>query len=249
MSYKVVVFDMDETLGSFVDIGKFWKVIITLLRENNQLKNESDIEKILFEIIDLFPSILRPNILEILEYLSKKKTTKECDGIIIYTNSQSPKYWPLLISKYFNTKLNTIIFDQVIAGYKLGEQIIEPCRTTHNKTISDLFNCIPFPYENTRVCFLDDQFHPYMLDKMVDYIYLKPYRFTINSYEMAEKYYEQLIKKYTIPFDKTRFIEYIVSSMKEYNLNTVEKSVNEQKIDEIISKKILENLEKFLLIQ
>ena len=56
---KVVVFDMDETLGSFVQYGIFWDSLQNVF--DNTLK-----DKHFFQILDKYPDFLRPNILSIL---------------------------------------------------------------------------------------------------------------------------------------------------------------------------------------
>jgi hypothetical protein len=232
---RIVVLDMDETLGCFVELGMFWDGINSILGEKS--------EEHFFDIIDLFPMFLRPHIMYILKYLLKKRKTMECDNIIMYTNNQGPKSWPLLISKYFNSKLKTTIFDRVIAAYKVGGKIIESCRTTHDKTISDLFNCVEFKYDTTRVCFLDDQYHPAMRDNNVDYIFIKPYNYSMDYNEMADKYYDRFT--IDIELDKNEFNKRIISYMNDINYNVRSKKEEEYLVDVIVSKKILEHLEEF----
>ena len=61
---KVVVFDLDETLGYFSQFGQLW----------NELIPNKDID--FNELFDLYPEFLRPNILEILQFLNEKKKKK-----------------------------------------------------------------------------------------------------------------------------------------------------------------------------
>lgn len=234
-THNIVVFDMDETLGSFVELGMFWDCINDILGEKR--------DEHFFEIIDLFPQFLRPHIIDILKYLLQKKISMKCENIIIYTNNQGDKSWSLLISKYFDYRLKTKVFDKVIASYKVDGKIIEPCRTTYNKTVSDLFRCIELSYNNTRVCFLDDQYHPDMKDNNVDYINIKPYNYSINYNEMAEKYYDKF--SINIQLDKSEFIKTIVSGMNKFNYVIHNKKEEEQLVDIIVSKKIFEYLEHF----
>ena len=77
---KIVVFDLDETLGYFVEFGMFWDSLSLYL--NKQLNQQS-----FNSLMDLYPEFLRPNIINILSYLKNKKSTKTCQKIMIYTNS------------------------------------------------------------------------------------------------------------------------------------------------------------------
>ena len=61
---KVVVFDLDETLGYFSQFGQLW----------NELIPNKDID--FNELFDLYPEFLRPNIWEILQFLNEKKKKK-----------------------------------------------------------------------------------------------------------------------------------------------------------------------------
>ena len=66
MQPKIVVFDLDETLGYFSKLGKIWKMI------EPQNQNQSTFDKLL----DLFPEFIRPHMLTILEYVRNKKKNK-----------------------------------------------------------------------------------------------------------------------------------------------------------------------------
>ena len=73
-SSKIVVFDMDETLGYFVELGIFWDSLKSYIKMKNI---EVPIDQQLFNnVFDLYPEFLRPNIINILNYLKKQKTRK-----------------------------------------------------------------------------------------------------------------------------------------------------------------------------
>jgi hypothetical protein len=87
---RVVAFDLDETLGSFVDLEILWRGILQFCTIDNTEKenNESNNITILFhELLDLYPEFLRYGIIQILEYLLVRKKEKTCNGIYIYTNN------------------------------------------------------------------------------------------------------------------------------------------------------------------
>lgn len=68
---KIVVFDLDETLGYFVEFGIFWSCLQNYLFEekNNNSLTQEDFN----EILHLYPEFLRPNIITLLKYLIHKK--------------------------------------------------------------------------------------------------------------------------------------------------------------------------------
>ena len=67
---KIVVFDLDETLGYFTLFGMFWECLINIFKEKTLNQNYFN------EILDLYPEFIRPNIINILKYIKKKKRIK-----------------------------------------------------------------------------------------------------------------------------------------------------------------------------
>ena len=126
---KIVVFDLDETLGYFSEFGMFWSAI--------GLKTQQDFN----ETLDLYPEFIRPDITNILSFLMQKKQSNHCNHIMIYTNNQGPKEWAIFIKSYFEYKMGGVIFDKIIAAFKVNGKQIEICRTTHNKTHQDFIKC------------------------------------------------------------------------------------------------------------
>lgn len=99
---KMVVFDLDETLGYFMELGIFWDSLIEYIKY--QKINQPINQDLFNNILDLYPEFLRPNIIEILKYLKKKKEKKHCNKLLIYTNNQGPSEWANYIIKYFEKK-------------------------------------------------------------------------------------------------------------------------------------------------
>ena len=233
---KIVVFDLDETLGCFFEIGMFWDALEHYYGHN--LFKEK-----LFEVIDIFPEFLRPNIFKILEFIRTKKEKKECEQVMIYTNNQGPKSWVRMLSEYFNHKMGYEMFDNIIAAFKVRNKVVEMCRTSHDKSVEDLIRCTKIP-TNAEICFIDDQFHPLMEQDNVYYINIKPYLFTMPVEEMAERYYEVYLRD-TVPNKKTEFMNSMVRFMHNFNLVISPKGELEQQADAVVSKQILIHLEKF----
>ena len=164
--YKIVVFDLDETLGYFTEFGIFCDCL------NYYFKNNEYSEKNFNELLNLFPEFLRPKILSILQYLKQKKKENKCYKIMIYTNNQGDKSWAINIKNYFDKELNYKLFDQIIAAFKVRGEQIEMGRTSHDKTINDFISCTKLP-ENIEICFIDDVYHSGMSDDKVYYINCK----------------------------------------------------------------------------
>ena len=234
---KIVVFDLDETLGYFTQISIFWDAL-------EQFYGHNLFSDKFFEMLDVFPEVFRPNMLKILDLLQQKKKTGKLYKIIIYTNNQGPKSWVNMISDYVKLKNGNAVFDHIIAAYKIRGKQIEQKRTSHEKSVTDLISCTNIP-ANAEICFIDDLYHPLMDKENVYYINIKPYRISLSFEEMAIRYYERVLKNNT-PIIKTNFVAQIVAFMKQYNYMVVKKSEDEQTVDKIVSKKLLSNLEDFL---
>ena len=99
---KIVVFDLDETLGYFTQFSIFWDCLQNFVYENyNFILSQNDFN----DILDLYPEFVRPNIFTILNYLKNKKTTFCCNKIMIYTNNSGSKEWANHIKSYFESKI------------------------------------------------------------------------------------------------------------------------------------------------
>jgi hypothetical protein len=233
----IVVFDMDETLGHFEQLSIFWDVLNDYFKKKYNKKID---KKELYNIIDNFDKILRPKILNILEYLKRKKESKLCDKVIIFTNNTS-KEWSNLISNYFNYKLEYNLIDQVIAAYKSKGKLIEPNRTQYDKSFIDLINCTKLP-EDTQVCFFDDVMHPDMEHKNVVYLKIKPYVYSYKNEDMIDNYYKKYLYNLV---DKKDFLNNMKDMMNLYEYKYFKKSDLEQKIDILLSKRLMEHLDIF----
>ena len=83
---RVVVFDLDETLGCFVELGVFCDAIEKYYRKKLTTTEFHD-------IMDLYPEFLRPNILKVLTFLKEKRQSGDLYKVYLYTNNQGPKSW------------------------------------------------------------------------------------------------------------------------------------------------------------
>jgi hypothetical protein len=234
-----VVFDLDETLGHFSQPYKFWYHL------KKFLNSEAIHEKYFFSFLDLFPEFLRTDIFKILKYVKKKKIAGTCNYVMIYTNNNGPNYWANIIMSYIHKKLNYELFDQIIRAFKVNGQFVEVCRTSHSKSYKDFLSCTKLS-SNTKMCFVDDQYHPDMEHNNVWYIYVQPYTYNLEYDQIIGKYFKENAELFK-QFNKTEsdFINYM-SKLSSDDLENLNKTTVEKNIDILISKKIENNIKKFL---
>lgn len=244
---KIVVFDLDETMGYFTELAIFWDSLnkyFYLLQKNVPVEEKIVLTSDDFDItLEIFPEFLRPEIINILDYLKKKKESKCCNKMMIYTNNQGPEKWAYLIKNYFEKKINYDLFDQIIRAFKLNGKIFEICRTENDKTYKDLIRCTKLP-PHAQICFMDDNIYPEMVNDKVYYINLKPYVYNLTYDEMIERFLNTKLA-YEMIKDEKHFRKEMKKYMEEFNFNYVKKDPEEQEIDAIISKDILNHLDRF----
>jgi len=202
---KAIVFDLDETLGSFTDLNILWNALhsygptLTVPHFN--------------DILDLYPEFLRYGILPIVVYLLKKRSTLvRC---YIYTNNQcSHPDWINNITQYFNYKLlvDEPLFDKVICAFKINNEVIEPKRTKQRKLHSDFISCTLLP-TNTEICFIDNTYYYGMDTERLYYIQPRSYYHHLTTRQIIDRYVEtfvgstlnrQAISDYLLNFFKTQ---------------------------------------------
>ena len=230
---KVVVFDLDETLGYFGQLGRFCNLL------DEYYKNSNKSYSIFNELMDLYPEFTRPNIINILKHLLQKKKENKCQAVMIYTNNTGERKWAEHIKGYFEHKLNSKIFEQIIAAFKINGKIVEINRTSHEKSVDDFFRCTKLP-SDIEICFIDDLFHPKMKNDNVYYIHVKEYKHLLPATEMLNRYLNSPLSSDIK--NKDEFKQFTMFNLK---YNVVEKDKHEHEIDIIVSKKMLEHIKEF----
>jgi hypothetical protein len=170
-----IVFDLDETLGSYTDLNIIWEYLKYNISFNT--------------LLDLFPEFSRYGIFSILDFTYQKKIKGQCDKLFIYTNNKCPYEFVELISKYFSYKLGITdgeLFDQIIRSFKVNGKIIEVLRTTQNKTHDDFIRCTLIP-PKTQICFIDNSYFNEMENKRVYYIQPMSYNHGIFKEEIINR--------------------------------------------------------------
>ena len=137
------------------------------------------------DLMDLYPEFLRIGIIPIFEYLVQKKSRDEC-LIYMYTNNIYSPHIPKKIAAYLEYKIGGALFERVICAFKIGNKIIEPLRTTNDKTYSNLLQFVMMP-RNVEVCFVDDQYHKKMVHNKVYYIQPLAYSHQLSPDTIIER--------------------------------------------------------------
>jgi hypothetical protein len=238
---KVVVFDMDETLGYFTQFSYFWENLKVYFNEQNNVVNVKQLDDNFNKILGLYPEYVRPNISSVLKYLKHKVEINKCQGVMIYTNNNGSKEWIHHIKDFFDEKINYKLFNHVICAFKVNGKQIEMCRTTHEKTVKDFIKCTKLP-ENTQICFLDDLFHPKMNYENVYYIKLKAYKYDLPFDEIIKRFSASEIGRKLLN-DPQHFHDYMSQVFNTYIY--VPKTKEEQDIDKIITKQTMLYLQNF----
>jgi hypothetical protein len=237
---KIVVFDLDETLGYFTQFGIFWDSLLNyIIIKNKLLPTHLDF----INSLDLFPEFLRPNIINILNYLKNKKHTNCCHKMMIYTNNTGPKEWAQNIISYFEKKINYKLIDQIIAAFKIRGKKIEICRTTQEKSYNDLVKCTKIPFD-AEICFIDDNFYPEMTNENIYYINIKPYYHDLKFEDMLKRFINSEYGKKIID-DEIEFKNIMLENIHHLDYKVIEKNKKEYEIDKLLSKQILFHLQKF----
>ena len=242
--YTVVVFDLDETMGYFVELGIFW-LSLQKLMEKEELTN------VFFcSLLDLYPEFLRPNIINILLFLKNKKTNNLCQKVMIYTNNQGNHIsWANMIKIYFENKINYNLFDQIISAFKINGERIELNRSHHSKTHSDLINCTKIP-EDTKICFIDDTYYEGMNNENIYYINIKPYEFQLPFDILIKRFFNSELWL-TLPIsmnndtNNEKYKHFLFDNLLKYRFNYHTKTEFSYKVDKLLSKKVLYHLKCF----
>lgn len=238
---KVIIFDLDETIGSFSDFYILWQCIDKNIQPNTMSFNS---------LLDLYPEFLRHGILQILDFLYYKKKTGECSKVFIYTNNQCVTNWVQQIINYIESKISkgmNKLFDQIIQAFKIGYKQIELKRTTHAKTHNDFIKCTILP-KTTELCFIDNSFFPKMCGERVYYIQPRSYIHYLKTDEIIDRFmcstlFKQL--EYTGSCFETILYEAFLQKQPLINIILLEKRLE---TDILISQKMMYYIREFFYL-
>ena len=227
----VIVFDLDETLGSYSDLNVIWEYFKYNISFNT--------------LLDLFPEFSRYGIFSILEFTYQKKINGQCDKLFIYTNNKCSYEFVELISKYFSYKLGITdgeLFDQIIRSFKVNGKIVEVFRTTQNKTHDDFIRCTLIP-PKTQICFIDNSYFNEMENKRVYYIQPMSYHHGIFK--------EEIIKRLT-HFANKPILDKLYDNLYAFPQDIFEKNKGyfetKKNIHKIVAQKIMYHIKDFFYL-
>lgn len=243
---KIVIFDLDETLGYFVEFGIFWDSLHNYARINGIDSKKIFNQEYFNDVLDIFPEFIRPNVLSVLQYIKIKKMLKRCHGVIIYTNNQGPKEWAQFIKNYFERKLKFKLFNQVINAFKVNGKHVELHRTSHDKHMGDFLRCSKLG-QNIEICYLDDTYYDGMNTDNVYYVKIKPYVHDLHFDSMIRRYMHSSVsdKLLSDKNTETDFFDFMQNNMANYEFVCMEKRKEEFELDKIVTKKIMAHVRTF----
>lgn len=235
---KVIAFDLDETLGSFMDLEILWKLF-----DDIDIQSQIPFNKFL----DLYPEFLRYGIISILEYLYQKKKSGDCSKIYIYTNNQCSTDWTLFISKYFDykMKLETPLFDQIINAFKINDKKIELLRTSHDKLHDDFITCTLLP-NTTEICFVDNSYFDAMKKDCIYYIQPRSYYHHLSIKDIIDRFIHSAMGNALSLENKNLFYEnvydYFNRDIYYKHTNNINKKIE---TDIYVAQKIMYHIKEF----
>ena len=221
---KVIVFDLDHTIGDFFVIGLIWNFMKKTIGNLNQYD---------FNIIcSLFPEIVRYNIIPILNYIQVRINITSSIKVLIYTNNKGGKNWIDMIIGYIESKMDSNII------YKIIEN-------TNKKSYKDLIHKSRMP-RSAKILFIDDYYHSYMNHEKVTYLNLKKYNYYIKNDILINTIINSEYINRKIPINmrnqfKSLFKNYVIKNNRNNN-----KKDSEKKVDHIVSRMILNYVRTFL---
>jgi len=171
---KVIVFDLDETIGCFQFLSIYFNILIKIKKINDLKKNE-----IYYTLLDNFPRVFRPKIFKLFKKIIKEKKKKNFN-VFLYTNNTGSRKYVLRIIKYIHKKLNYKLFDKVISGFGTNKIKRQGCYKTYSD-ISKYYN-----NRNVEVLFFDDRHHEKMINKHSKCIILNEYSYDINFHSFIK---------------------------------------------------------------
>ena len=202
---KIIVFDLDETIGHFEQLSMFLSGL-----QNFSIKTVSD--KFIHKLLDLWPCAIRHGLINTLKIIKRAKVRNSSIKVVIYTNNMGDRSWTLTIKRYLEKKINYNLFDKVITAYRPQEK--NNLRTSHFKTHSDLIRCTGYN-PDSNIIFLDDVIHPGMYHKNVIYKNVVPYIYSIPFGQMIDDFiqskYNTHIHETDIPIFKNYMMGYFKS--------------------------------------
>jgi mitochondrial fission protein ELM1 len=169
MREKIIVFDLDNTIGYFKQLISISHIVKESTKENIDYINY---------LLNLFPEFFRPNIFDLFEFLIIKRKEKKIKRIILYTNNNNDLFINKVI-EFIHSKLYENLFDIIITP-------THERRTKKYKDYNDLLECSSIN-KDTSICFIDDKKHINMINEKVFYIQCESYNETLKTNDIYKR--------------------------------------------------------------
>lgn len=176
MVKKYVVFDLDETLGYFTELGIIWSCLETVYNASGQESFN--------ELCRVFEKeYFRPGIFKAMRFLKEQGNDVR---VVLYTNNTGSVKWLKLLLSYIEERSGGgEIFHKIVPGYRPGMKGPH-ARTSFNKTYSEIIRCADIP-SDAKIIFFDDLKHEKMLHPNVTYINVRPFFHPLRATYIIEK--------------------------------------------------------------
>jgi hypothetical protein len=243
---RVVVFDLDETLGHFHLIRLVWESIHEFINYNNipYMMNQADFN----DLFDIFPEMLRPEIISILQFLKKEKDRGACSGIMVYTNNKYPKEWVYLIIHYIEYKVGHKLFDNIVLAFKLDGRVQQMGRTSNDKKLADFVACCKLP-QSVEICYFDNSEYSGMVSENVYYLKVRAYYHPFTERSIIQRTTTRPVLSRVLCAAHERhiqtFIQFFIKNLHRKGYYFAEKSFLDYEMDKVISKRIQTHLTDF----
>ena len=240
---RVVVFDLDETLGHFHLIRLIWESIHEFINYNNipYMMNQRDFN----DLFDVFPKMLRPEIISILGFLKEEKDKGVCSGIMVYTNNKYPKEWVNLVIQYIEYKVGHALFDNIVLAFKMNGRVQQMERTSNDKKIDDFVACCRLP-QNVEICYFDNSEYSGMLTDNVYYLKVRPYYHPFTKLFIVQQIENSSIWRRVLCTSQKRhiqtFIQFFIKNLHKNKYYFDKKTFLDYEIDKVTSKRIRTHL-------
>uniref|UniRef100_A0AB39JEH5 Uncharacterized protein n=1 Tax=Florenciella sp. virus SA2 TaxID=3240092 RepID=A0AB39JEH5_9VIRU len=220
---KSIIIDFDNTIGYFTQIIYLLNIIEKTF---NRKINQADIEL----LIDIYPHILRPKIINILKIILDMKSKSIIKYFILYTKNKNKTFVNMIIT-YLAQKLN--YNPEQLFDFKIF--------TDTKKSFSSLLNNTNNTICSTpKLCIIDDKNYTNQLDNTnfkIYYIKCDCYKYFYSKYELKKcaiklkikqillnKYIDEIYKikklKDNLPVKIHNFnSSYIIKLLTEFCLN------------------------------
>ena len=243
----VVVFDMDETLGHFHLIRLIWESLHKFIVFNRipYRIDQGDFDALL----DMFPEMLRPEIISILSILHEKKDDGSCSRVMIYTNNKYSKEWVYLIINYIERKLGgRQLFDNIVLAFKYKGKVQELLRTSKKKKYIDFVSCCKLP-SDVKICYFDNTVFPEMERDNVYYLKVRAYCYTFGEAEVRKRIivppFLERVLCMALPQHSDIFVQFLIKNLLRKKYVFREKSFLDYEMDKVTSKRIRTHLNTF----